>query len=162
MQSFARHDIKHEPIIWTPRKIAAAKAAVTKERKRAGLFGEELMRFKTAEERMAQIDERRISFVNHSRSFEAHTWVEARRKFSTLPPSLQAEIKEYWGGLKRLPKTATNFADLLYQIEIDPKHLARKRGEATPYTRTIVSKGKVTVVEVSKEEYENFVMGAVR
>jgi hypothetical protein len=162
MIAFARHDINHEPIIWTSRKIAAAKAAVTKERQRAGLFGEELMRFTTVEERMAMIEARNLLFVRRSRSFEAKTWAEARRKFGSLPISMQAEIKAYWNSFKHLPKTATNFADLLYQIEIDPKFLARKRGEASPYTRTIVSGGKVAVVEISKEEHEKLTWGAVK
>lgn len=161
MIAFTRHEIRYEPINWTPRKIAAAKAALTRERKRAGLFGEQLMRFKSIEERMEQINERRAAYVRRSRSFEAQAWVQARRTFKSLPASLQNEVKAYWSSLKRMPRTATNFADLLYQIKIDPKYLARKRGEASPYTRTVVCGGRVIVEEISKEEHEALGWGAV-
>lgn len=89
---------KHEKIKITPQKIAAAKRALKKERERAGLFTDELMRFKTIEERFEIQEQRRKNFVNRMRSFEAKMWIEARKLFRNLKhhPEVQKNIIKSW------------------------------------------------------------------
>ena len=40
------------------------------------------------------------------------------------------------------------------QLERDPKHIKRQIGLANPYTRGIISNGKLHIVEITKEEYD--------
>lgn len=92
---FDRH-FRYEPRERTPARIAAAKRAIRKEKERAGLFGEELMRFTSVEERFAQMDERARHMVSRWRSYDAKIWIKARRLMQTLDTRRRDEVLRVW------------------------------------------------------------------
>lgn len=154
---FDKSDIRYEDIPeWNNRRIAAAKRALKKERERAGLFGEELMRFKSVEERQTQINERSYDFVHRMREYDTRTWREARAYYYSLSKEGRLETKQYWEG-SRSPKEAFRFADLITQLRRDPKYIKRKIGLASPYTRDIIINGQLHVIEITKQEHDEFI-----
>lgn len=150
--TFVRCDITKGVRVRTPGRVAAAKRAVKKERERAGLFGEELMRFTTPEQRLDQMDTRFVEFAERIRGYTAETWRKNRQKLSKMPAKLRKEVLDYWNS-SPVPKRADNLADLIHQLEVDPKYLMRKDGRAHPYTRTVVNRGVITIEEISEEAY---------
>jgi len=159
---FERCSLKREPEQeWNNRRIGAAKRALKREREKAGLFGEELMRFTSVEERKNQINQSSMDFVERMRKSDARLWREARQYFYALSNDTREEITQYW---KRFgcPKRAVYFADLMTQLKRDPKHIKRLIGLASPYTRDIIINGQLHVIEISKEEHEQLTWGSIQ
>ena len=122
MIKFERSDLTKEKRIWSPLMIGAAKRALKKERDRAGLFGEEIMRFKSVDERMSQMDERMMSFSKRIRSYDAELWCKARKSLRAMPKHIQIEIVTFWNESNR-PKKAVYFAGLIRRIEENPNYI---------------------------------------
>lgn len=118
----------------TSRKIANAKRALEKERQKAGLFGEELMSFKSVEERFEIMKLRKKDFVKNMRDFEAQTWRDARKLFRSFNsrPEIQEKIADYWNKSK-MPK------DPIYLIGVIHTTLYREN-LATSRVRTFPPK----------------------
>lgn len=125
MIKFERSDLTKEKRQWTPRMIGAAKRALKKELYRSGLFGEELMRFKSVEERIQQIDNRRLSFSTSIRSYDAQLWVKSRKFLRLMPKDIQDEILCFWNK-SNYPKKAVYFASLIWQIQKNPNYIKDK------------------------------------
>lgn len=87
---------KYQARTITPRIYSAAVRAVHKERARAGLFGEELMRFKTPEERLSQMAHNVKHSVEYSRQYEARGWRRGRRELDELSSALKKAVLKRW------------------------------------------------------------------
>ena len=143
---------KYEKKEWSSRRIAAAKRALKKEKEKAGLFGEELMNFRSIDERISQIDKAKFESIQKFRDYEARTIRELRKDFRALSYEDKKDVIEYWNK-SHIPKVPFRFASLLNNLKIDPLYFKRLKGEAHPYTRTVIRKGgKIEVIEISKEE----------
>lgn len=79
---------------WTPRRVAAARRAVEKERNRLPLFAGEYTG--TVEERMRAVDRHDIEFTAYWRASYAEWWREARRVLRRLPVDLRDRILDEW------------------------------------------------------------------
>jgi hypothetical protein len=79
----------------TPRKLAAARRAIEKDRERCGLFPE-MMQFTKVEDRVDAIAHHRQLWVADRRKIQADGWREARRRLRTLPPTRRAAVQRYW------------------------------------------------------------------
>src|SRR5260370_37474937 len=69
----------------TPRKLAAARRAVQREKNRYPLF-RELLKHQTAEDRLASIAVERETWWQEMRERQAHPWSKARQALRDLPP----------------------------------------------------------------------------
>lgn len=127
----------------TTQRIAAAKRALKKEREKAGLFQDELMRYKTIDERFFIQEQRRKDFVKRMRSFEARMWIEARKLFRSLKhhPKVQKKIIESWN---KFP-----VKDPIYLIDIIHEELC-KAGLATFRMKTF--KPKIENIDENKSK----------
>jgi hypothetical protein len=79
----------------TPRKLAAARRAVQREKDRYPLFPE-LVRHQSAEDRLASIAAQRKTWWQDMRGRQAKPWRKARQALRDLPPGPRAAIKRYW------------------------------------------------------------------
>ena len=91
---FTRYS-KGEPYEITPRKLAAARRAVQKEKDRYPLFPE-LLKHQTAEDRLASIAAQREMWWQEMRERQAQLWRKARQTLGDLPTGPRAAIKRYW------------------------------------------------------------------
>ena len=149
-----KYDIRYQQREWNNRRKAAAKRALKKERERAGLFGEELMRFKTVEERMDQVDGMSLSYARRMRMYEADRIKSLRKKLRSMPEHIREEILDYWNSEDiTIPRKSHFLSDLITQMERDPKHIKRLTGEAPPYIKNIVINGKLKIVDIPRDEY---------
>lgn len=80
---------------WTPRRIAAAKRAVTRELDNNALTPE-LTRFSTLQQRQTAINTREQALIKQMRQFHAQTWREARRLLAAQPRQRRLEIIQAW------------------------------------------------------------------
>lgn len=153
---FEKCSLRHEKPEWSNRRIGSAKRALKREREKAGLFGEELMRFTSVEERKSQINQRSTDFVERMRKLDARFWREGRAFYYSLSKEEREEIRTYW---KKVPyrKEGMRFASLMTQLKRDPKHIKRLIGLASPYTRGIIINGERHVVEITKEEHDELI-----
>lgn len=147
---------KYEFIPWSNQRLAAAKRALKKERERAGLFGEELMRFTTINERISIMEDGKKDFIRRMRGSDARELQEIREKFSKLSDETQDELIAYWNSKgKNYPRKPSFFLGIMLNLERDPLHIKRETGKAHPYTRTVVyGYGDIRIEEITKEQYE--------
>ena len=89
----------------TPRKLAAARRAVQKEKDRCPLFPE-LLKHKSAEERLKAVASDREQWWQRMRDHRAKQWRRARKALRALPPGPRAAIKRYWqtSGFPGIPR----------------------------------------------------------
>ena len=114
---FTRYS-KGEPYEITPRKLAAARRAVQKEKDHYPLFPE-LLKHQTAEERLATIAVERETWWQEMRDRHAKLWRKARQALRELPPGPRAAIKRYWNICGRP-------GDPVYLLTIIHEHRVRK------------------------------------
>jgi hypothetical protein len=107
-----------EPYEVTPRKLAAARRAVQKQKDRYPLFPE-LLKHQTAEERLASIADERQKWWHEMRDRHAELWRRARKALRELPAGPCAAIKHYWE-IRSCP------GDPVYLLSIIHEHKARK------------------------------------
>lgn len=108
----------------TPQIYAAAVRAVKKEREMAGLFGEELMRFTTPEERLEQMARRSKEICARWRTHEARGWRRARRELRMLPAVLRLAVMKRWNSdilLFNNRRTATALCEEIRDARIMPQ-----------------------------------------
>lgn len=137
---------------WNNYRIAAAKRALKKEKKRAGLFPDELMRFKSIEERIMMIEVNLKSRIKHFRDYDAQVILRIKKKFKSLNIEAQEEVIEEWNK-SLIPKEPFRLASMIHSYMKDPLCFKRRRGEAHPYIKGLIIDGIHTVIEVSKEDY---------
>src|SRR5215469_16792509 len=109
---------KGEPYKITPRKLAAARRAVQKEKDRYPLFPE-LLKYQTPEERLASIADERETWWHEMHDRHAKLWKKARQALRELPAGPRAAIKRYW-------KICGCPGDPVYLLTIIHEHWARK------------------------------------
>jgi hypothetical protein len=114
---FSRYP-KREAYEVTPRKSAAARRAILKQKDRYPLFPE-LLKHQTAEQRLAAIAVERESWWQDMRNHPAQQWRRARRSLRELSPGPRAAISRYWQ-MCGLP------GDPVYLLGIIHEHKARK------------------------------------
>jgi len=78
-----------------PRKLAAARRAVQREKDRYPLFPE-LVKHQTAEDRLTSIAAERETWWQEMRERHANLCIKARQNLNSLPPGPRAAIKRYW------------------------------------------------------------------
>jgi len=86
---------KAEPYEITPRKLAAARRAVQRQKDRFPLFPE-LITHQTAEERLDAIAYGRAEWWQSMRDHQAKQWRRARKSLRDLPRGPRAAITRYW------------------------------------------------------------------
>ena len=99
---------------WTPRRIAAAKRAVIRQKDATPLFPE-LARHQTVEDRIAAVDANYVDFCQRFRAFEAESWRRARRELRELPRVARMGVLFYWG-ICRCPGTPVYLLELLRSV----------------------------------------------
>ena len=92
---FKRYMLKETSYEVTPRKLAAAKKAIERDRERCGLFPE-MMQFTTVDDRVNAIARHRQLWVAERRQIQADGWRKARRLLRDLPPTTRAAVRRYW------------------------------------------------------------------
>jgi septation ring formation regulator EzrA len=107
-----------EPYEVTPRKLAAARRAVEKDKDRYPLFPE-LLKHQTAEERIAAIASDREQWWQQMRDHRAKQWRRARQALRDLKSGPRAAIKRYW-------RTSGFPGDPDYLLSMIHEHKARK------------------------------------
>lgn len=143
---------KVKPKEWNNSRKARAKLAIKKQREKAGLFGEQLMKHTTVEQRLTEIDNNFRSRVSSWRTDIAKDLIECRKVFKSLPLNIKNDIANYWSN-SMIPKEPFRFLSLVHQYKIDPLYFERDKGTASKYTRTIIGKDrKIRVEEISIEE----------
>lgn len=95
---------------WTPRRVAAARRAVKRERARLPLFAHEYTG--TVEDRIRAVDRHDLAFTAYWRANHAEWWRRARRILRRLPDPLRARILEGWNR-GPYPATAVYLLDFL-------------------------------------------------
>jgi hypothetical protein len=109
---------KGEPYQVTPRKFAAARRAVQREKDRYPLFPE-LLKHQTPEERLASIADERGRWWQETRDRHAKLWRKARRAWRELPAGRRAAIRRYW-------KICGRPGDPVYLLTLIHEHKMRK------------------------------------
>ena len=107
-----------EPYEATPRKLAAARRSVQRHKDRYPLFPE-LLKYETAEERLASIADERETWWREMRDRHAKLWRKARQALRELPVGPRAAIKRYW-------KICGCPGDPVYQLTLIHEHKVRK------------------------------------
>ena len=79
----------------TPRKLAAARRAVQREKDRYPMFPE-LLKHQIAEDRLASIANEQEAWWQQMRDRQANGWRKARQSLNRLPAGPRAAIKRYW------------------------------------------------------------------
>jgi hypothetical protein len=102
----------------TPRKLAAARRAVQREKDRYPLFPE-LRKHQTAEDRLASIAVEREAWWQEMRDRQAKRWRKTRHALRDLPTGPRAAIKRYW-------EICGCPGDPVYLLTIIGEHRARK------------------------------------
>ena len=102
----------------TPRKLAAARRAVQREKDRYPLFPE-LLTHQTAEQRIASIATSREEWWQNVRDHQAKQWRLARKSLHDLSPGPRAAITRYW-------QVCGFPGDPVYLLSIIHHHKARK------------------------------------
>lgn len=92
---FDRYILRETSYEVTPRKLAAAKRAIEKDRERCGLFPE-MMEFHRVEDRIDAIANGRRQWVDEMRKNQVDSWRRARRLLRDLPATTQAGVRRYW------------------------------------------------------------------
>lgn len=92
---FTRYMLKETSYEVTPRKLAAARRAIERDRERCGLFPE-MMQFTAVDDRVDAITRHRQLWVADQRQHQADGWRKARRLLRDLPPITQAGVRRYW------------------------------------------------------------------
>jgi hypothetical protein len=86
---------KGEAFQITPRKLAAARRAVQREKDRYPLFSE-LVKHQTAEDRLTSIAVEQETWWQEMRDRQAQRWRKARQALRDLPTGPRTAIKRYW------------------------------------------------------------------
>lgn len=107
-----RHTIRGWPTVpgITPRRLAASRRALHRERERLALFADQVAaEQETPEERIARFDLEFLEYDQGHRDLAAKYWRWARRKLSELADDVQAELIDRWNR-SWVPKRAEYFA----------------------------------------------------
>lgn len=97
----------------TPRRLAAAKRFLKRERDHLPLFADEVAAEQpTPEQRIEQADEDLLDYVQSHRDLAARHWKRARRWLSGVSEDTRAEITALWNR-RTCPPTAAYFADFV-------------------------------------------------
>lgn len=110
-----RHRVRHrpEPRGITPRRLAAARRALAKERKRLALFEDQVAAEQpTAEERIEHFDQKLLTSDQGHRDLAAKHWWWGRRQIAVLSDSVRSEIIARWNA-SSIPADAHYFADFV-------------------------------------------------
>jgi hypothetical protein len=107
----------------TPRRLAAARRAVQRDRDSCPLFPD-LVKHQTAEERLDAKDDEGEAYWAKMRKHQADTWRRARRELRALPSITRLGVLRYWNGERHGPCDASYLADLLWQL---------RRGRLNPW-----------------------------
>lgn len=79
----------------TPRRLAAARRALQKEREKVPLFADQLVT-DSPEERISKKDGAVIDGIRKRRELQARLWRQVRGKYYALSASERAVVKAYW------------------------------------------------------------------
>ena len=98
----------------TPRRLAAAKRALARQREKLPLFADEIAAGQpTPEERIRMFDDAYISWRKKMRAFTASMWLKGRALLREMPEMERNEFLDYWNHRWKGPKRAEYFLDIL-------------------------------------------------
>lgn len=81
----------------SPRRVAAAKRALKKQREKLPLFASEIAAGQpTPEERIEFYDQALLKMIKRMRDFDASQWREGRAMLRELTPESRKRFIEYW------------------------------------------------------------------
>ena len=110
-----RHCVRYRPLPRgpTPRRLAAAKRALSREQQRYALFADQVAaEQETPQERIDRFDQRVLNQDQGHRDLAAKQWRWGRRQLDTVPAQTKAEIIEAWNR-SFAPPEAHYFADFV-------------------------------------------------
>ena len=108
-----RHEVRyrHSPRGITPRRLAAAKRALKRERDRLALFADEVAREQPSpEERIESFDDRGMRAERAMRDLAARHWRWGRRQLELVSDDVRQQILCAWNR-SMAPPSAHYFAD---------------------------------------------------
>ena len=109
---FQRINIRPTKIARTVRRVKNAERAIQKERDNIPLFPD-LVRFKSADERLNHIDEVQIAYWQNIRDCDARTWRKFRRRLYGLPEADRQKFLDIWNAHVMIPGEAYYASDTL-------------------------------------------------
>lgn len=109
---FKRFNIRPTKIARTVRRVKNAERAIQKEREEIPLFPE-LVRFKSADERLNHLDEVQIAYWQNIRNCDARMWRKFRRRIYGLPEADRQKFLDYWNSHVMIPGEACYASDTL-------------------------------------------------
>ena len=109
---FQRFPFHPSPINRTSRRVKNAERAIQRERDDVPLFPE-MMRFKTADERLDYIDRVQIEYWQRMRDADALTWRKFRKRLYGLDREARQRFLDYWNSRKMIPGVACYASDTL-------------------------------------------------
>lgn len=112
---FKRFPFHPSPIARTKRRIMNAEKAIQRERDDIPLLLE-LVRFKTADERLDHIDAVQLRYWQAIRYSDSRMWLKFRRRLRSLPDGMQRAFLDYWNTHTMIPGEACYACDTLTQF----------------------------------------------
>lgn len=105
--------VRLQPRGIAPRRLAAAKRALTKERQKRPLFADQIEEEQgSPEERIDRIDQSMIDYDQGHRDLAAKHWRQGRRMLKEVTEETRADLIERWNA-SSIPSTAAYFADFV-------------------------------------------------
>lgn len=99
----------------SPQRMAAARRVVQRDKDSVPLFPE-LVKHKTAEERVDANEVHRRDWQSEERNRRADAWRKARRMLRELPAITRQGLLRYWNGPASLPRDPSYLADAMWGI----------------------------------------------
>jgi len=98
----------------TPRRLAAAKRALRRQRDKLPLFADEIAAGQpTPEERIKYFDEMHVEWLKRRRKYTASVWRRARKALREMDEAEQRRLLKFWNEDWLGPRDACYFADLV-------------------------------------------------
>ena len=110
-----RHSLRHrfQPRGVTPRRLGAAKRALTNERQKRPLFADQIEEEQESpEERINRFDDAMVDHEQGHRDLAAKHWRQGRRMLSEISEEIRSDLIERWNA-SSVPPTAAYFADFV-------------------------------------------------
>ncbi|MBN1625005.1 MAG: hypothetical protein JW944_00660 [Deltaproteobacteria bacterium] len=114
----SREIIKQKNFEPNPRRLAAARRALKRERDKLPLFADQIAQKQpTPEERIAFYDQAILKMIQHMRQFDAYQWRKGRKMLKDLPVKEQKIFLHYWNNIWKGPRKGNYLCDLIRHWE---------------------------------------------
>ena len=110
---FKRCSIRYETREITPRRRAAAAAAIARQKAKAGMFADQY-KFDTVDERLEHREDTWRDWVKHFRHHTAVSWIVGRQALFSLPLAERQQLFDEWNRRIWIPGSSEYFLDFLH------------------------------------------------